>query len=109
MERRKREAEKRRKPKVPKDAVKSTVGFVIRIHTGRHASDEIKAELKKMNLNHKYDGTFMRLDDDAISKLLPPSLSSFSLLASNQHRWFISSNILQPISRHWMLTWLTAT
>ena len=66
MQRRKRDAEKRTHPNVPKNAIKSTVGFVIRIHTGRHASDEIKTELRKMNLNHKYDAIFTALDEKAI-------------------------------------------
>ena len=69
MQRRKREAERRRSPKVPKNSIKSTVGFVIRIHAGRHTSDEIKSELKKLNLNHKYDGIFMKLDPNAITSL----------------------------------------
>jgi hypothetical protein len=66
MQRRKRDAEKRTHPNVPKGSLKSTVGFVIRIHAGRHASDEIKAELKKLNLNHKYDATFTILDEKHI-------------------------------------------
>lgn len=68
MQRRRRDAEKRNHPNVPKDSIKKTVGFVIRIHTGRHASDEIKAELRKLNLNHKYDATFSILDEKHIGK-----------------------------------------
>ena len=66
MQRRRRDAEKRVHPNVPKNSIKSTVGFVIRIHAGRHASDEIKAELKKLNLNHKYDAIFTVLDEKNI-------------------------------------------
>lgn len=66
MQRRKRDAEKRTHPNVPKNSIKSTVGFVIRIHAGRHASDEIKAALRKMNLNHKYDATFTALNEKSI-------------------------------------------
>jgi hypothetical protein len=69
MQRRKRDAEKRVHPKVPKGSIKSTVGFVIRIHAGRHASDEIKLELRKMNLNHKYDGIFTILDEKHIGTI----------------------------------------
>jgi len=69
MLRRKREAEKRRAPKVPKNSIKTTVGFVIRIHAGRHTNNDIKAELRKLNLNHKYDGVFMKLDEAAITHL----------------------------------------
>lgn len=69
MQRRKRDAGKRNHPNVPKDSIKSTVGLVIRIHAGRHASDEIKAELKKLNLNHKYDAVFTVLDEKHIGKI----------------------------------------
>ena len=68
MQRRKREAESRRHPAVPKNSIKSTVGFVVRIHTGRHASDEIKSELRKLNLNKKYEAIFVNLNEEKISK-----------------------------------------
>ena len=68
MQRRRKNALRRNHPDVPKNSVKKTVGFIVRIHTGRHASDEIKLELRKMNLNHKYDGVFTILDENRIRK-----------------------------------------
>jgi hypothetical protein len=68
MLRRKRETEKRKRPNVPKDAIKPTVGFVVRIHAGRHTSDDIKSQLRDLGLNKKYDAKFMKLDDESIGK-----------------------------------------
>lgn len=69
MKRRKRQAEQRSKANVPKGSIKKTVGFVVRIHEGRHTSVEIKKELKKLGLNKKYDAVFMKLDDESIKQL----------------------------------------
>lgn len=69
MKRRQKQVERRtRGVKVPKGSIKKTVGFAIRIHQGRHASDEIKASLRKLGLNKKYDGIFVTLDDAGIGK-----------------------------------------
>ena len=51
---------------VPASEMRATCGFVVRIHAGRHASDEIKAALREMKLNKKYDGKFIRLDEETI-------------------------------------------
>lgn len=48
--------------------VRKTVGFAIRIHEGRHSSQEIKSELAKLGLHKKYDGIFYKLDKAGISK-----------------------------------------
>jgi 60S ribosomal protein uL30 len=69
MERRKRMAERRSSVDVPKGSIQQSVGLVVRIHAGRHASDEIKETLRKWGLNKKYDAVFMKLDASAISKL----------------------------------------
>jgi large subunit ribosomal protein L7e len=72
MKRRQREVEMRtRGVKVPKGSIRATVGFAIRIHEGRHASDEIKAALRKLGLKAKYDGIFFKLDEPGIASLLP--------------------------------------
>jgi len=75
MKRRQREVEQRTKgpPKVHKSSIKKTVGFAVRIHQGRHASDEIKLSLRKLGLRAKYDGIFVKLDEAGISSLLPLS------------------------------------
>jgi hypothetical protein len=65
MNRRKKQVERKNTP-VPKTAIKSTVGFAIRIHTGKHASKEIKSELYKLGLTKKYDATFVKLDAEGI-------------------------------------------
>jgi large subunit ribosomal protein L7e len=49
--------------------VKASVGFAVRIHEGRHSSEDIKSELRKLGLNKKYDGCFVRLDQAGITKL----------------------------------------
>ena len=69
MNRRRRESQKRKSLAIPKSELKETVGFVIRIHGGRHASPEIKSELRSLGLTKKYDGVFMKLDKEAIARL----------------------------------------
>jgi 60S ribosomal protein uL30 len=55
---------------IPKDEkMKETVGFMVRIHMGRHASAEIKSQLKALGLNKKYDAAFVKLDREGIAKL----------------------------------------
>ncbi len=68
MHRRKRATEKRTKIAIPQASVKTTVGFVVRIHAGRHAAKEIKNELWKLGLLKKYDGVFMNLNQENIGK-----------------------------------------
>ena len=69
MNRRKNSVEKRNLP-VKKSLIKNTVGVAIRIHTGKHASPQIKAELMKLGLNKKYDATFVKLDANGIGKIM---------------------------------------
>ena len=69
MNRRKRESTRRSTLAIPKSEWKTTVGFVIRIHAGRHASPEIKTELRSLGLTKKYDGVFMKLDKESIARL----------------------------------------
>jgi len=66
MLRKKRNAEKRTKLGVD---TKPTVGFAVRIHEGRHSNEDIKTELRKLGLNKKYDGCFVRLDAAGITHL----------------------------------------
>jgi large subunit ribosomal protein L7e len=49
--------------------LKPTVGFAVRIHEGRHSSEDIKSELRKLGLNKKYDGCFVKLDKEGITHL----------------------------------------
>ncbi|KAJ1442240.1 ribosomal protein L30, ferredoxin-like fold domain-containing protein [Ochromonadaceae sp. CCMP2298] len=70
MNRRKRKVEQKKTP-VPKTAIKSTVGFVVRIHTGRHANQQIKSDLMRMGLTKKYDAKFVKLDAAGIAALKP--------------------------------------
>lgn len=51
---------------VPKSQIKKTVGVAVRIHGGRHSNELIKAELKALGLNKKYDAVFVKLDNDGI-------------------------------------------
>ncbi len=69
MKRRKREAERISSAKVTKDLTKGSVGLVVRIHKGRHASEEIKSNLRALKLNKKYDAIFAKLDEEQISKI----------------------------------------
>jgi hypothetical protein len=69
MNRRKRQATARSRPDVDRDEMRPTVGLVVRIHGGRHASDLIKKDLRDMGLARKYDARFIKLDESAISKL----------------------------------------
>jgi len=69
MQRRKRQAEKRTKTIVPKASLKKTVGLVVRIHEGRHTSQDIKSSLNKLGLKAKYNAVFMKLDEATITQL----------------------------------------
>eukprot|EP01041_Mallomonas_annulata_P010327 gene10327-21552_t len=72
MHRRKREVQRRTtNVGVPKSAIKNTVGLVVRIHGGRHASEEIKSELRTLKLTRKYDACFVKLDEKMIAQLKP--------------------------------------
>lgn len=71
MNRRKRQTERRKTVDVEKSEIKSTVGFVIRIHEGRHSSTEIKGELVKLGLRKKYEGVFFNLNEEGIARLKP--------------------------------------
>ena len=53
---------------VPKSQIKKTVGVAVRIHGGRHSNEIIKAELKALGLNKKYDAVFVKLDNDGIGE-----------------------------------------
>lgn len=64
-------ANQRARVDVPKGAIKDTVGVIVRIHAGRHSSDEIKASLRGMGLAKKYDAVFTKLDAECIKKLKP--------------------------------------
>jgi hypothetical protein len=66
MNRRKRKIEKMNINNIEKESIKDSVGFVVRIHTGRHASPEIKTQLRSLGLIRKYDGIFMKLDAQTI-------------------------------------------
>lgn len=69
MQRRKKQAEKVSSKTIAKSVpMADTVGFMIRIHEGRHASAEIKQSLKDLGLNAKYDATFVKLDEEKIRK-----------------------------------------
>jgi large subunit ribosomal protein L7e len=71
MQRRERQQARRVHCSVPASELKATCGFVVRIHQGRHASDEIKNALREMKLNKKYDAKLIRLDEATIAKLRP--------------------------------------
>lgn len=66
MNRRKRATERRTTIAIPQHAVKNTVGIAIRIHRGRHTSPEIKSELEKLGLTHKYNAIFVNLNQETI-------------------------------------------
>lgn len=70
MNRRKRATERRTTIAIPQSAVKDTVGFAVRIHRGRHTSPEIKEELSKLGLTHKYNGIFVNLNQETVGKIL---------------------------------------
>ena len=69
MVRRKRQVEKRSRIDIPVAALQDSVGFVVRIHAGRHSSPDIKKILSGMGLSKKYDGCFMKLDKVSIGKI----------------------------------------
>lgn len=70
MNRRRKQIEQRSSSTVTKILSKDTVGLAVRIHIGRHASAEIKAALKGLNLTRKYDAVFVKLDEENIRKTL---------------------------------------
>lgn len=53
---------------IERPSISDTVGFVVRIHGGRHTSQEIKGYLRSLGLSKKYDGVFMNLDSATIGK-----------------------------------------
>lgn len=73
---------------VPASEMRPTCGFVVRIHAGRHASDEIKAALREMKLNKKYDGKFIRLDEETIGSIaFLLYVSALALISSWRHSY----------------------
>lgn len=74
MQRRKREVERQSARKLKQLTSRKCIGFVVRIHGGRHSSPEIKAELQKLELNEKYDGKFIKLDEKSLGMKASPSL-----------------------------------
>lgn len=66
MERKKRKADL---VKTSPTDMQATVGFAVRIHEGRHSNEEVKAELRKLGLNKKYEGVFVKLDAAGIAHL----------------------------------------
>ena len=73
MQRRKNKVEKTtKKSLIPQGMdMKGTIGFVVRIHSGRNSSTEIKKDLCDLGLSKKYQGIFCKLDRDGIAKLKP--------------------------------------
>lgn len=82
MNRRKRATEKRVTIAIPKEEVKTTVGFVVRIHKGRHSAPEIKSRLRKLGLVSKYSAVFMELTKENIGKITISitNLTSYSII-----------------------------
>lgn len=80
MQRRKKQMEKRARVDVPLSEIQDTVGFVVRIHGGRHASAEIKSILSEMGLSKKYDARFMKLDEKTIGNPLLLMINQFVYL-----------------------------
>eukprot|EP00605_Chrysophyceae_sp_TOSAG23-4_P000221 GSChrysophyteH1.ASY1.ANO1.258.1 assembled CDS len=66
MLRKKKKAESKTKSNV---VVKDTVGFAVRIHEGRHSNEDVKAELRRLGLNKKYDARFVKLDREGLVTL----------------------------------------
>lgn len=66
MQRRQREVQRKKTVTMAGDVLKQTVGLVVRIHEGRHASKEIKEFLRQLGLREKYDATLMKLDESTI-------------------------------------------
>jgi large subunit ribosomal protein L7e len=105
MNRRKRETERRTTIAIPSSAVKSTVGFAIRIHAGRHTSPEIKTELKNLGLKRKYHGIFVNLNQETVGKdhilllTLSPAISPARLkpLDSYVAYGFLSSQLVHEL------------
>jgi len=87
MERRAREAARRVKADVPRKELRTTVGVIVRIHGGRHSSDEIKKTLRDMGLNKKYDSIFVKLDEATLLKLKPLDAYIAYGYISNKHVW----------------------
>lgn len=80
MNRRKSQVDARSKSSiVPKKLIKETVGFAVRIHGGRHSSEEIKKQLRALGLQKKYDAIFVKLDNAGIGTDLKCQHSLFFL------------------------------
>ncbi len=68
MKRRRKETERKSSQTIVAPLSKKTVGFVVRIHAGRHSSATIKAELKGLGLMAKYDAVFAELSEEVVRK-----------------------------------------
>lgn len=58
---------------LPANRVKATVGFAVRVQAAKNASTVIKSQLKALGLDKKYQGVFVRLDQEMLGNTLPPS------------------------------------
>ena len=97
MNRRKSQVEARNKSSiVPKSQLQHTVGFAVRIHGGRHSSELIKAELRKLGLQKKYDAVFFKLDNDGIGKVCEHVEVIFALTAVV----FVTTAQLKPLDAY---------
>jgi len=63
-----REISRKKKSLFSISSVKSSVGFVVRTRSAKHASDDVKNALRILCMPKKYDGVFVNLDVDTIGR-----------------------------------------
>ena len=68
MERRKKQIEKQSSKTIKRTISKDTVGLMVRLHDGKNLTGALKAELRELKLNQKYDAQFINLNEENISK-----------------------------------------
>ena len=68
MERRKKQIEKQSSKTIKRTISKDTVGLMVRLHDGKNLTGALKAELRELKLNKKYDAQFINLNEENISK-----------------------------------------
>eukprot|EP01038_Epipyxis_sp_PR26KG_P007763 gene7763-10548_t len=99
-------ARQTKKDFVPKQAMKTTVGFVVRVREAKNASKLIKDELHKLGLMKIYDAIFVKLDREMIARLKPlDSYLTYGFISSKSvdeliHRraYTIVDNSRKPLS-----------
>mmetsp|Transcript_4030 Transcript_4030/g.4121 ORF Transcript_4030/g.4121 Transcript_4030/m.4121 type:complete len:256 (-) Transcript_4030:200-967(-) len=96
---------------VPRAEIRSTVGFIIRVHECRHTSKEVTNSLRELKLFHIHDAVFTKLDEPRIKylKTLEPYIAygyiSFKAVSELIHRrtFIQEKGVRKPLTDNLMI------